>query len=161
MPKHEESQNWAKEAHTCEVEPEALEKCDPYAFTLNPKDPFQSFKSNSTRRFFDFKHQMETTLYSILRPFASYSLIIEISKKGRLHMHGTIVINDRLGFFLSAIPKLMELGTYKLAKLADRKVWSIYCHKQDYLFDGYETEITSKEKLPVMITPISSWMNDD
>jgi len=117
--------------HVC-MDPEKVEKNVVYSFTINPNDANQYFEK--TDRLGRFRDNLYGKLLLNLAPYAKYDIYIEISKKGRLHGHGTIEIIDILNFYLKSIPYLMDFCSYEMDTIASPEVWLKYCTKQSHLF---------------------------
>lgn len=105
-----------------------------YAFTFNPCDKYQHFKSST--RLSDFNKDLAVIF---LYKCAEYIMYPEISKSGRLHLHGTIRIQDKNEFYIHCIPFLLNKGTVaivkienapKNAKVFEYKTWHDYETKQ-------------------------------
>lgn len=75
---------YRKLARSC-VKPENMELGEAYAFTLNAQE--QDFKT-MTRKVYEYLRHLANLKY------CNYSLVFEFSQLGRLHMHGTIWIDD-------------------------------------------------------------------
>lgn len=153
------SGGYDKSAHTM-IAPELLVPCTDYAFTLNPCDKLQYDESNSLRRFSDFKSQMRVSLQNLLSPYMRWKFYIEISKAGRLHLHGTVSFNDLesiLMFFMSAVTKLQAQFTYELDTIKDPKIWHDYCTKQEQLFGDRMQELNSTKPIPVLVG-VDAWV---
>ena len=158
VPRDSKSVGYDNSAHAM-IAPELLTPCEEYAFTLNPCDELQCDKSNSVRRFSDFKSQIRICLQNLLSPYMKWKFYIELSKAGRLHLHGTVSFNDMesiLMFFMYSVKKLMASFTYELDTIKDRSVWHTYCTKQERLFGELNQEIDSKKPIPIIVG-IDSW----
>jgi len=139
--------------------PEDVIPCEDYTLTLNPCDELQCFKSNIIHRLNDFRMHQSTHLLCLVAPYAKYNLYIEISKRGRLHMHGTISITDVLGFYMKAIPALLSQYSLEIDTITDRKVWDIYCMKQAHIWPKkLNSIVTSQKPLPTLTNPLTLYM---
>lgn len=103
-----------------------------YAFTYNPCDKYQGFNCVVTDRIREFyKHMDEFFGY---KNFSNKKLWVELSPKGRLHLHGIIVVEQIVQFYLYEIPKLTRKGTVHIKAMTDDgSVWMEYCTKQHVL----------------------------
>jgi len=121
-----------------------FEECEigkPYACTINPTDNLQQYYENSVRRFHTFNDAIQLKIKKVLHPYCkSYYFSIEISPLGRLHLHGTIVLSDKIGFYLQ-IHKLFDIGTVCIKEEKDQDVWFQYCIKQHNSWGNIEPEI--------------------
>lgn len=100
-----------------------------YAFTLNPTDQYQHFRAQDRVKDFinDVKRLLQLS-YNI-----KYVLYIELSPKGRLHLHGTIEFKDETtiyNWYLKHLRYLMHQGTVCIKPITDYDKWIIYCDKQ-------------------------------
>lgn len=102
-----------------------------YAFTFNPSDKYQSFKS--LNRLIDFYKQLDNIF--VYKNFSSKELYIELSPKGRLHLHGLIEVESVINFYLYEVPSLIRKGTLHINKIESHEKWHEYCSKQQYLHD--------------------------
>jgi len=117
------------------VEPEDVETTQFYPFTINPQDELQHVGADAQR--LRLVHRDLSEIISKLR-YSSYDLYAELSKLGRVHYHGTILINDVLQFFIYDIHILKKIGSFKIATYKDEgsspKGWETYYMKQATLF---------------------------
>lgn len=138
----------------------APEDCKPntvYAITINPNDKMQHFDLSVVQRWNTFTTKISKDFMDELAPFSKYTLYIELSKKGRLHMHGTIEITDVFGFYMRAIPYLCSHTQIEMDTIKDITIWNSYCTKQKLLFKDRNNVITSK--IPtITTTPLSEWI---
>lgn len=113
------------------VPPELVQVGSKYTFTLNPKE--QHF-GRECRFNFMYKH-----IFNILQCLHScdYVLYPEISKLGRIHYHGTIVINDVVEFYVYDIPFLMDRFTFEIDTITDDDKWTKYMTKQQAIMEPY------------------------
>lgn len=96
-----------------------------YAFSYNPQQQFE----DQVDRFCHFYKYIEELFYS-LKSTCNITLYPEISKLGRLHVHGTIKILKPLEFYLHTIKTLMKHGTFEIDIINDDAKWQEYCTKQ-------------------------------
>lgn len=131
-----------------------IEEIDPqtvYTFTIAPKDEmqFMGFKFNTLVRLKMFNEAWTRFLTMHLQPYAKYRLHTEVSPKGRLHYHGIIKICDIVGFYVTAVPCLLEKCMIEVDKITDRKKWDEYITKQskylkDYIVVNKGTDILTQ-----------------
>lgn len=117
------------DSHKC-LKVEQFSTSDQYAFTINPiKQHFSSF---------DRHHKVCSDMKKFFSTHDSCSarMYLEISKLGRLHFHGYLIIKDILSFFLYFIPALKDISTFEIDTIQDASVWSTYCNKQ-LLWESY------------------------
>lgn len=130
-----------KSSHCSYVSPEDVERQQFYAFTLNPCDRFQFVKFKDTDRFSNFKYSM----ISIMQKFftCDYRFWIEMSNKGRLHLHGKVKFTDNMQIlhFYNFLHRCENLGlmTFMFSNIGEAlsdqkkkiyKNWTTYCKKQ-------------------------------
>lgn len=121
-----------------------------YALTINPHDCFQSYDLNSINRFHTFKRRMTIFLRDTIKPFCSqYNFYIELSTNGLLHLHGWIVVDSIVDFYLSAIPRINNMSASYLTDVKDILIthdspyesWNAYCLKQQTMLFPLNGEI--------------------
>lgn len=116
-----------------------------YAFTFNPCDKIQHWKMAD--RLIGFHKELQRIfMYRCME----YKLYPEISKSGRLHLHGYIRITDKDDFYIHAIRHMVSLGTVAItpiksvSTIVDQKdtekykSWHEYCTKQHTFHDKYK-----------------------
>lgn len=100
-----------------------------YAFTMNPTDQYQHFRAQDRiKEFYTDVRRLLQLVYNI-----KYVLYIELSPKGRLHLHGTIEFKDEdtiYNFYLKHLRYLMNQATLVIKPITDYDNWKIYCDKQ-------------------------------
>lgn len=104
-------------AHTA-PQMENVENGEQLAFTISPKrltmighniSPFGEPANWCKQVIFDLIEQTK---------FCDYEDIhVEVSSKGRLHLHGYITLRNKLFFYTHDLPALAEIGTYCIKKL--------------------------------------------
>jgi len=117
------------------VKPEDMIKDHPYALTINPNDNFQYVGRNTIDRLNVFKRTMEIYLDKWLSSSAIYKMYVEVSAKGRLHMHGVVRVHDIQSFYVFAIPNILSKCSIELDTINDKIVWSKYCMKQSFIIN--------------------------
>lgn len=109
-----------------------------YAFTINPIDKLQMFKSFT--RISDINKES----HKYLAMLKHYVLYPELSPKGRFHYHGWIWFDNDLEineFYLSYLPSVQSMASYEMDTIEDLKVWTDYCTKQ-HVFHKYYTMVS-------------------
>lgn len=113
-----------------------------YSFTVNPDDTKQ-YEGRSDR-LLKFAISMIERLYRV-REYANFEAYIEVSKGGRLHIHGTFYdVSDLLEFFMRVPFILGEHASYELDKVNDPDVWEGYITKD-------QQDLNIREHLPEAI----------
>lgn len=94
-----------------------------YPLTINPYDQYEEDEN----RF----NMVSAQVYQFLKNFkyCTFILFPEISQRGRIHYHGTIVIKNKLQFYLHEAFKL-----------------SMWCHVKMTTFERIDTETETKYK---------------
>lgn len=105
---------------------EELEEGTTYAITFNPNDKCQCFGST------DRVSAVVPTFLNALGTYrcASYELYPEVSKLGRIHLHGFIIVNDKNLFYVYFIPYILKISTISMKPIDNFFVWMDYLVKQ-------------------------------
>lgn len=107
-----------------------------YATTWNPCDKRQYF--DDVKRIDKLKAYTETVLLEI--PNVKIELDMEVSKKGRLHWHGTIMfttVQSIKHFYVIQIHNLHELWNIDIDTISNEEGWHTYCTKQKFILDEH------------------------
>jgi hypothetical protein len=132
---------------------------DTLAFTLSPREGHGLKASNDNDIYKGNDIQVWTknilcTLNNKLKYCYFPELHVELSKTGRLHLHGTITIDNPLMFYAHDIQHLQNMGTYNIKimfsddnesndegnspiDVDDTEDWYTYISKQDCYFIPY------------------------
>lgn len=105
---------------------ESMEEGVRYAFTLNPDDTYQQF--DQPLRLSRFYDMMKAMLLSYSDSFI-VNATVEVSKNGRLHLHGFITFKNLLRFYIDDVHRLQKVSTYCIKVLDDEAEWEEYCSK--------------------------------
>lgn len=109
-----------------------------YAFTYNPIDqPRLEDPLGISDWYSSMKYLFQKLKY------ARVYLYTEVSKTGRWHFHGFIIIKNRLKFQVFDIQNLMPYGTSCIKVIPttdDYANWLAYCHKQQNEMNDLLTE---------------------
>lgn len=123
-----------------------------YAFTLNPDDNRQFWDDpDRIERFVQFHEK-----YTIKHIYGDMRVMLEISKKGRLHFHGTISWPNRetlLHFFLDSIHTLTKCNTYEVDTITDIQKWNTYITKQNLIIPTQIIQNTHNYNKPLKVKP--------
>jgi len=101
-----------------------------YSITMNPVDELQCFFSAS--RVKDFKSAMLKQLHG-LHKFNDIIFHIEVSGKGRLHLHGIFNFTTPaqvIDFYVNDIVKYQNKFSYEIDTIDDIDKWTKYMGKQ-------------------------------
>lgn len=121
-----------------------LEDIDPtmiYAITYNPCDKYQHFKDGQrlTKCINDLKQHL---LYSL--SVYEYDVYPELSKNGRFHVHGYIIIKDPIQWCLHHVHHLTNRGTLVIKPVSDKVDWDKYILKQAAFHRHVENQTFNK-----------------
>lgn len=117
------------------IEPEKIRCNTDYTFTISPEDSMQYWQEpNSLQREKKFYEQWTVFLKKHVAAYADYKLHVEISRSGRLHMHGVIKFLSIKDFFLYSIQKLQNRAQIEIDSIEDMDVWTKYITKQQVMF---------------------------
>lgn len=136
---------------------------EPYAFSLSPPELTLTMKGTSS--VYIAIHNWIVNLKQALIKVASADfeeIHFELSKKGRPHVHGYIIITDVLQFYAKDMKFLQAIGTYCIKKIGKSespsdwlegdRAWIKYITKQDHLYKKIPTnpffQYNSKEIIP-------------
>lgn len=115
------------------IKPENMVVNQMYALTINPNDNFQFIGKNTNDRLRVFRNTMEIMLDQWLCSNSKYCMNIEVSAKGRLHLHGAIRVQDVKSFYIYAIPNMLSKCSIELDTIKDKHIWYNYCTKQSFM----------------------------
>lgn len=104
-----------------------------YAFTYNPIDKYQYFASPACYRLKYCNNDIEDIFKSKAVRIKYY---LEVSKKGRIHIHGVIKILDA-SFYIRDIRDINTRGNICIKDLKSEPEWETYCLKQQLPLDQY------------------------
>lgn len=112
------------------VKPEDVSVDKTYTFTLNPRDEYQYFNvDDHIKRVGEFK-QMVRLQFIKWSDSILLDTWVEISKTGRLHVHGTLRFKDMCKFYIKTILDVQGYGMIEIDEMTDKEVWMKYCRKQ-------------------------------
>jgi len=112
------------------LKPFEPEECDTqtiYTITLNPKDAYQYLLKPDRVKSFNKSIQ---ELIQTIRFTCSIEANLEISRGGRLHIHGNIQIHEPMNFFINSVPQLLDYGHLTIGHMPHPDVWDKYSTKQ-------------------------------
>lgn len=117
--------------------PEDIDTSIVYAFSYNPQDQptFDKFYNLKLNTLKDWSEQQEKTFKSL--KYSDVNVITEISKQGRFHYHGYIMIHSIVKFYVSELKKLALHGTYCIKEITDKGEWEKYLIKQEKFMKRY------------------------
>lgn len=102
-----------------------------YLITWNPKPKFYNYDLNGEN---DFDMQWLTMLDKLIqvnRCSYTYAFVAEISDMGKLHMHGFLVVSDKVKYHKSFLPTLRKNGFVKVSKASSNKWKTFKYHVKD------------------------------
>ena len=105
------------------------------SITINTNDANQYY---SWQTYVRAKNCIRTyyNIVQILKHVADITLYPEISKAGRYHMHGTILLNDSFEFYSHVIPLLKAVCNMDIDTIQDPEYWYQYCTKDRYIMES-------------------------
>ncbi len=107
-----------------------------YTFTISPDDSFQFWNDISEERIKKATNHIKFLVRSL--PNITINLTLDVSRKGRIHWHGTLEfkhINHVREFYLSSIPRLLKQHQIEVDTIKEMRKWSDYCAKTTHLWD--------------------------
>lgn len=119
------------------LSPETIQLNTNYAITINPCDDYQFFKEETGDSRIT-KSNNHITYLIRNNPNYIFDLHLEVSRKGRIHYHGTLSFthtNHIRNFYLEFIPKLLLSHHIEIDTISDPKKWEDYCKKSKILFN--------------------------
>lgn len=125
------------------IEPQNIKLGVPYAVTINFRSVPIPEKYHDDHNCRD-RWQVECLrqFFNYFYPYCKYNLFMEISKKGRLHFHGTITFehySNVLGFYMKSLNKID--ANICIKSIDDSVKWSEYCTKSKHLMELFEVKI--------------------
>lgn len=102
-----------------------------YLITWNPKPRFYNYDLHGNN---DYEAQWRTMLDKLLtvnRCSSKYAFVAEISDQGKLHMHGSMVIRDKVKYHKSFLPTLRNNGFVKISKATSHSWKTFKYHVKD------------------------------
>lgn len=93
--------------------------------TWNPKPRFYNYDHNGDN---DFEMQWRTMLDKLFeanRCCSRYAFVAEVSDAGKLHMHGFLVVSDKIKYYKKFLPTLRANGFIKIPKANSHK-WKTF-----------------------------------
>lgn len=109
-----------------------------YTFNLNPEKQYE-FEATPVARWNKTYQDIQATISRFI-PFATIEGFLEISRTGRIHMHGYIEFKDIAGFYLM-LPAIMKHNHLEIDTITDPEHWYDYCTKSRKLLKSYQTDI--------------------
>lgn len=106
--------------------PEEVETEGWYTFNLNPQE--QEIMSDPLARWTKMYQHIEAII-DIFKNVAVIEGQLEISRNGRIHMHGYIKFKSPIEFYL-LLPRALTRCTIEIDYIEDIEVWKTYCEKQ-------------------------------
>lgn len=117
-----------------------------YSVTINPESQYWDSPSRLT----SWLRHVHTKLVRI-DPSFKYLLFIEISKRGRLHLHGYFRLDtDQLIDFYLSVPRILEgIGQFEIDTVANYETWYNYIQKDQVItnWERYLSETVFKYPL--------------
>jgi len=134
-----------------------------YAFSYNPECQPTSWASDRVPKWFT-EH---IKLFGSLKG-STVELSIELSKLGRLHFHGTILLTSLWKFYYYDVPKLMKDGAFEIDTIKQHDEWMAYVDKnKDEMSEMMEafglprTLATKKVKIQSTTTELKRFFTEE
>lgn len=108
-----------------------------YTFNVNPAEQYSY--EEPIKRWNDV-YKLIQTLITDMNQCALIEGTLEVSRNGRIHMHGYLQFKDIIDFYLR-LPKMLSKCTIKLDYITDYDKWEAYCTKQKATNTKYKTDI--------------------
>lgn len=109
-----------------------------YTLTISPNDDYQYFNHKSSDREKNFRESFEEFFTMVDFQGINIYLHPELSPRGRLHFHGTILFKTEKAiklFYMDAIHVMLRRSQIEMDTIKDAEVWDTYCKKQSKYFD--------------------------
>jgi len=122
--------NQAKDLY-CDQYNEITDVCTVMLITWNPKPRFYNYDKYGDN---DFDVQWVTMLDVLLRAnrcCSNYAFVAEISELGKLHMHGFLVVSDKIKYLRSFLPTLRKNGFISVSKASSHGWKTFKYHVKD------------------------------
>lgn len=121
-----------------------------YLLTWNPQPRFYNYDHNGNNDYIMQWYTMLRTLLKSIRCLSKYAFTAEISDQGKLHIHGFLVVSDKVKYHKSFLPSLRKNGFIKLVKLKKLQRKSVKYHVKDLR----ETSLyfAQEPELPIVLT---------
>lgn len=103
--------------------PEDAEENIDYSFTLNIDPDLIRKYNNLTNQYYQYLNKLKHLKY------CNYDVTFEISKLGKLHLHGKIKINNIQKFYFYDVKKLMESFSFEIDTIDNVEKWDEYINK--------------------------------
>lgn len=104
-----------------------LSETNEWALTIAPDDEHQFW--GDPDRVGRFMRKVLPVLADICQYVDNLILFLEVSRGGRLHLHGWFSFSNTIEFFLYVPSKLKMFGRYEMDTIEDQEYWKSYCTK--------------------------------
>lgn len=125
------------------ISPEEIVLRQQYSFNINPSEQHFNIKSPQLR----WAKMFQDIEILINTMFAEIHGNLEVSRTGRIHMHGYIRFVSVSNFYIATLPQMLSRATLEIDSIKDFDVWDKYVMKSKYVLNGYNTEIDNHRKL--------------
>lgn len=113
-----------------------------YTFNYNPST---QPAMNELTGFYDWIEHISKLITGLNN--CDIQMVPELSRRGRFHYHGFIIIHNPLKFFIYDVPKLLSDGVGEIDTIGDLCEWSQYVYKQHNLM----VQLTREHGLPYQL----------
>lgn len=130
------------------ISPEEVETDGYYTFNLNPQK--QCEYDNPIARWNNMYKHIQTLISQFVES-AEIEGYLEISRSGRIHMHGWIKFTNVANFYLE-LPKVLKQCTIEIDTITDPETWYEYCTKSNKTLRTYTTHIKQDRTMNTKLT---------
>lgn len=120
------------------ISPEEVSTEGYYTFNLNPQKQSE-YEGSPIARWNKVYKDIQQLISQFIES-AEIEGYLEISRTGRIHMHGWIKFKNIANFYLE-LPKVLKLATIEIDTIQDPHKWYDYCTKCNNVLKAYQTHI--------------------
>jgi len=122
------------------------------SITINTKDSLQYYAFQTPQRL-ECAVRPYYQIGRLLRQVSDFELQFELSKSGRLHVHGTIRFSDICEYYMHLFQVLKDVCNIDIDTIDDLKIWKSYCRKDQKTIEP----MFQKYKLPYLLSPTTKY----
>lgn len=121
------------------VKPEECVKGVWYSFSYNPQAQPMLEAINKVDPFgCNLQDWYKEEISSFCRlKYCDIECRLEISSRGRFHVHGRIRVKDVIRFFSVDLRRMQARGSYEIDRINDPIKWDLYCRKQSEVMSDF------------------------
>lgn len=132
------------------IEPKSIGLDIMYAITINPNDDFQFWTDPESERIKKATNHLKYVIKH--NPNYDFHLVIDVSRIGRIHWHGTIRfkhLNHVRMFYTEFLHDFLSKHHLDMDTIKDPVVWNSYMYKTSHLWSNELTTV-SVCKIPIV-----------